>query len=151
MSVTKTLHGTTYTIPETREKKWGASLTSLLSALTTTAEGSTTTIGSVPVLRLPSATSTLYDSDSLTPTMPWHRISGAVGAISLNTIVAIDDGVADGQILVLSCTSATNTVVVPDGANTLLNGEAFLGLNEALVLIWSTASGGDWIELFRSF
>ena len=151
MAVLKSLFGTNYSIPESREKKWGPAATAVLSDLIDGLDGVATLVGGVPFLSLPSTTSTLSDDGTLTPITPWHRISGTSGAISLNTITAIGDGSKDGQILVLSGTSATNTVVVPDGANTLLNGEAVLGLHEALVLIWCTATGGDWIELFRSF
>jgi hypothetical protein len=151
MSVLKTLFGTNYTIPESREKKWGPATTSVLTGLIDGVDGLATMVGGVPFLSLPSTTQTLSDNGTLTPTTPWHRISGTPGAVELSTITAIGDGSKDGQLLVLTGTSATNTVVVPDGANTILNGEAVLGLHEALVLIWCTATGGDWIELFRSF
>lgn len=150
MSVSKTLFGTTYSVPESREKKWGPAATAILSNLIDGLDGVATLVGGVPFLVLPSSTSSLSDDGTLTPSTPWHRISGATGPVTLNSITAIGDGSTDGQLLVLTCTSATNTVVVPDGANTILNGEAYLGLHQALVLIWSSATGGDWIELFRS-
>lgn len=151
MSVLKSLFGVNYTIPESREKKWGPAATAVLTDLIDGLDGVATMVGGVPFLSIPSSTTLLLDNGTLTPITPWHRIAGTSSAVELSTITAIGDGSKDGQLLVLTGTSATNTVVVPDGANTILNGEAVLGLHEALVLIWCTATGGDWIELFRSF
>jgi hypothetical protein len=90
----------------------------------------------------------LAASATLTAIRNWHRVSGNGGAVTLGN-PAIADGQANGQILLLTGTHASNTVTLLDANNVRLNGNITLGLYDALFLIWDDTVG-DWIEVART-
>lgn len=149
MSIPTTLQGITYQIPETSERNWGATVTALLVALAANLDAIIAGGGGTPILQLLSADNTLSAGGTLTTTRNWHRIQGNGAAVTLSTGTAIANGAANGQLLLLTGTHATNTVTLNDAANTRLNGNITLGLYDALLLIWDSAIG-DWIELARN-
>lgn len=91
-----------------------------------------------------------FNNTTLTPTATVHKVGGSGGARSLNSTTAITSGI-DGQILILKGDSNTNTLTVPDGANTRLAGNqaAILGDGDVLTLMYSS-SESDWVEVSRS-
>ena len=149
MAVAKTLLGTSYNIPETNEKPWGATMTALIGVIVDIVNAWAGGTSTSPLLAFASADSTLAAAATLTPTKIWHRIDGSGGAVTLDVTTAIADGDPNGQFLVLSGTHATNTVTIQDAANTNLNGHAVIGLDDVLVLIWDNAAS-HWKEIGRS-
>jgi hypothetical protein len=85
-------------------------------------------------------------SATITPNRSYERVQGT-GAVTLNATTAISNGSYTGQILVLQGKSNTNTLTVPDNANTKLAGNCTLGDDDTLTLLWE---GSDWIEISRS-
>jgi len=154
MSISKTLFGTTRLVPETGEPfseadVWGDEVTGILTDLIDAVDATIVQDGSNFFVRPSVASSTLAASATLTPTASVHRVQGNGGAVTLSTGTAIANGAEDGQTLVLVGAHATNTVSVRHGANTALNGNITLGLDEAITLRWDEATG-DWAEESRS-
>ena len=85
---------------------------------------------------------------TLTPVTSYHTLAGTAARTSDGT-TAINDGVKEGQILVLEGTDDSNTITIQDGANTQLAGgaDAVLGAGDTVTLIWN---GANWVELSRS-
>lgn len=148
MSIPTTLLGTVYQIPETREKPWCQTVSALLVALANAVDALVAGGAGTPLLQLLSSTGVLAAGATLTPIRNWHRIAGNGGAVTLGN-PSIANGVADGQILVITGTHATNTVTIDDASNVRLNGSITIGLYDALFLIWDLAVG-DWIEIGRN-
>ena len=136
MAQTVTLNSVDYTIPDPGEKGYGANLTAYLVAL-----GAATTGDSVGTA-VATAGSTVSPSSNII-------ILSAASAVSLSGTTAISDGSNDGQLLELVGTSDTNTVQVPDGANTNLNGDVILGAEESITLRWNDTDS-EWVERTRS-
>lgn len=151
MTINKTLYGRTRRIPETRERPWGNDVSDLLEALTAGMDGMAFLSGTTLLWRLSAASvATLAGSATLTPTASWHRISGSGGAVTLNATTAIADITATGgTVLLLTGQSDTNTVTIPNAANTALNGNVTLANGESLLLIWDSTSS-LWREIGRS-
>lgn len=149
MSITKSLFGTNRVIPQTPERNWGAQVTSILSDLIDGVDKTTLLQAAVGLLKMASTDTALAAAATLTVTHPWHRVNGSGGAVALDGTTAIGDGFENGQLLVLTGTDAVNTVEVPDGANTDLNGKIVLGLGDAIFLIWDNARS-VWQELTRN-
>ena len=149
MSLSQDLFGTTRTIPQSTEVSWGAQVTAQLSDLIYAADTLMMLVGTQGVLALKPATVTPAASGTLTPSSPWLRVSGSGGAVTLDATTAISDGSKDGQILLITGLSNTNTVTIPDAANTELNGLAILALGESIRLVWDSARS-LWVELTRS-
>ena len=151
MSQNVTLFGTVYAIPETDERNWGNTMTNFCVNLGNGVDGNIfLTSGGIALLILePASASTVADAATFTATHPVHRISGDGGAATLDGTTAITDGQVDGQVLKLIGNSDTNTITINTGANTALNGQAILGLNDVINLLWdSTAS--VWVEMGRN-
>lgn len=151
MSIDHTLHGTTYSIPERKERGWGSTVTSLLGALTDALDGLSYegTAGN-PLFVLGIATAANYlDNATITATKPVHLVGGDSAATTLDTTTAITDGEIDGQLLLLLGTDSTNTLTVPTGANTKLNGPCTLTAFAALLLIWDDTNS-EWREVTRN-
>lgn len=147
MAITKTLYGISRQIPETDETGWGLETTNLLVALTNGAEGISLLIGLIAALKLSPTSTALAGGATLTVTHPQHAIAGSGAPVTLSASTAIADGAANGQVLLLRGTSNTNTVTIPHGANTQLNGTCTLGNYDTLLLCWD---GADWFELSRT-
>lgn len=151
MSVTKSLFGTSRSIPETDETAWGSEMTTLIGDQTDVADSlanKTTSNGVFPRWR--SATITLAADATLTATAQRMRIAGTSGAVTLSTSTTIIAGEFDGQELMLYGTHETNTVTVPDNGNCKLNGPMVLGEYKILCLIWDD-DNESWVEVSRSF
>ncbi|XOU94231.1 MAG: beta strand repeat-containing protein [Candidatus Kerfeldbacteria bacterium] len=78
------------------------------------------------------------------------RVVSDGGGIVLGS-TAIEDGAADGQIVIIQGTHDTNTVQIPNAANTALVGDAAitLGKGDNIQLMWDS---GDslWYEISRA-
>lgn len=151
MSIPTTYSGTSYDVPETDEVDWGNTVTSLLVSELL---GGNTTECLLPAAnqgahRAIATTSTLAAASGLTQTHARHKVSGTPGAVTLSGTTAITDGAFDGQIVIIHGNSASNTVTIPDGANTRMNGNMLLGLGSVIALVWDLADS-NWVELWRS-
>lgn len=150
MSVSQSLHGDTITIPETDETDWGAEVTAFLDTFAEDlhaiawqdADGNVFMKHSV-------TTTTLADGATLTPATNIYRLEGTSGAITLDGTTAITDGEADGQILIIKGTDATNTVTINDGANTQMNGNVTLSDGDQIEFWWDDTES-VWQERGRN-
>ena len=151
MTIEKDLYGRTRRIPETRERPWGNDVTDMLEDMIDGIDGLAFLSGTTLLWRLSAASaSTLANSATLTPTASWHRISGSGGAVTLDSTTAIADiSATGGTLLMLTGQSDSNTVTIPDAANTALNGDVTLADGESLFLIWD-ATSSLWREVGRS-
>lgn len=75
-----------------------------------------------------------------------NYIQGSGGAVTVTANPQVAAGTADGQRLVLTGRSATNTVTLSDGTGLSLNGAWVGGLDSELVLRWDTT---NWVEVSR--
>lgn len=150
MPLPKTLFGTVRNIPITDETGWGAVVTAVLADLIDAADSLGLLLGSDVILFRSEATSTaLAGAGTLTQTHPTHHVASTGGAVVLDAVTAIADGQIDGQLLTLIGTSDVNTVEVPDGANTQLQGPCVLTDGDALSLRWDVALS-VWQEISRN-
>lgn len=148
MGTPKTLYGATRTVPATGETGWGSDGSNFCDDLIDGVQGTTALKGSVVVpYSLQKTPETLAASATLTPTHPEQLVSGSGGAVTLSVTNAIADGSQVGEVFKIKGTSASNTVTIPDGANTKLNGAAIIGLNTYLTVEWD---GSDWCEVARN-
>ena len=83
---------------------------------------------------------------SLRPATQHHQLTGTAATTS-DTTTAIVDGKFVGQLLIIEGTSDVNTITIKDNANTKMAGDAVLGLNDTLTLMWNDT---DWIEISRA-
>ena len=149
MSVSKSLWGGTATIPQKGETGWGNPTTTLLVDIVDWLESLGFLTAGDKALLTPEVTdSSLAAGATLTPLTPIHRVQGSGGAVTLDATTAIADGQKDGQILILIGDHATNTVTVPNGANTDIETAATLSLNRSLFLQWD-AGQSLWVEVAR--
>jgi len=146
MAITQSLFGVDYHIPETRNRSWGPTVTAALLNLMKAEDASA--VSPDNSLVLPNTTSTMTASSTLTKTRTWHQLAATGGPVTLSTVTAIADGSTVGEVLVLSGTNSVDTVTIPDGANTELNGLWTAGERDVLVLVWN---GTDWFELWRNY
>jgi hypothetical protein len=77
------------------------------------------------------------------------RIVGDGGVALLDNDPAIEDGISDGQMIIIQGTG--NVVTIADGVNTALDGDAnvALGQGDTIQLIWD-AGDSVWYEVSRS-
>jgi len=149
MAVSKNLFGTNRNIPVSRERNWGAQVTSVLSDLISFADAIGFVSSDQGILRLTSAAGALAEGATLTPTKPLHKVAGSGGPVTLDGTQAIASGTVDGQVLVVLGGHQTNTVTIPSSAKVVLNGSVTLGLLDAILLIYHSSSD-IWTELARS-
>ena len=99
----------------------------------------------------PSSDQARADDSAITIDNTIVRVAGDGAAAVLDTDPAIEDGAADGQMVIIQGTSDANTVQIADACNTALaGGVAFtLGQNDTLQLIWD-AGESLWAEVSRS-
>ena len=71
----------------------------------------------------------------------------SAAAVTTNTTTAIADGDIVGQLLLLVNENASDTITIDDAANTRLSGNAVLGNDDSLLLIWD---GADWLEIAQA-
>jgi|SRR5690606_4544088 len=149
MAISLPLFGTTRSIPVTRERNWGAQVTSILADLVRFANAAGFVVGDNGLLRIDGEALELADGATLTPTKSFHSVIGDGEPATLDGTTAIANGVVNRQVLILVGASSTNTVTIPSGANTALNGSVTLGLAEAIFLMWAESSS-FWHEIARS-
>lgn len=150
MSLPKTLYGSSRSIPQSGERKWGNTMTQVVADLIDGVDGISLLLASgVALLKLESTTTSLAAAATLTPTHPIHRIQSTGGVVILSGTTAIADGSVNGQILALHGVSDANAVTIPDGANTLFNGDIFLGNKHSCVLEWDSTNSA-WRDVSRN-
>lgn len=71
----------------------------------------------------------------------------SAAAVTTDTTTAIVDGTYVGQLLILVNENAVDAITIDDAANTRLSGDAVLGNDDSLVLMWD---GADWLELAQA-
>ena len=145
MTVAQEMFGTTYNLPENKERAWGSTVRAALIAVMDAADNAMDSGGGLVFLR---TNSTVTASSTLTKVTVWHRLTAA-SAVTLSATTAIANGTTDGELLILSATSDTNTVTVPDAANTDLNGTWVGGARDYLVLLWNSTTT-NWEEVTRN-
>ncbi len=91
------------------------------------------------------------DDAAITVVAHIMRVVGADADALLDTDPAVNDGIADGQIVIIQGTADGNTVTVADNVNTQLAGGAnmTLGDGDVLCLMWDS-NFSMWIEQYRS-
>jgi hypothetical protein len=91
------------------------------------------------------------DDAAITVTNTIMRMVGADADAVLDTDPAINDGIADGQIVTIQGTADGNLVTIADNVNTQLAGgvSMSLGDGDTITLMWDS-NYSMWIELFRS-
>lgn len=148
MALLRNYHGVQYQIPESKEKSWGPTVTALLASFCVDLDSLSTLSGAVPLLAMPTASTTLAAGGALTQTHPWHMVSGTPGAVTLSATTSITAGGRDGTLLVIS--GGANAVTILDGSGVLLNGNATVSAGRTIVLGWSSTLA-VWAELARNF
>jgi len=80
---------------------------------------------------------------TIVPTGTYQPLT-STGSVTTSTSNAIADGTKVGQLLILVNENSSDTITIDDGANTRLSGDAVLGNDDSLMLIWD---GADWLEI----
>ena len=97
------------------------------------------------------AGTSVADDAAITVTNRIMRMVGADADAVLDTDPAINDGSADGEIVIIQGTADGNLVTVADNVNTQLAGGLAMSLGDGdiLALMWDS-NYSMWIELYRS-
>lgn len=143
------LFGTVRQLPLEDERGWGSTVRRVLVDLIDFANAFGIPLGGVLLPRTEATTSSPAAGATLTATHPVLQVASPGGAVVLDATTAIADGAADGQLLTLMGTSDVDTVEVPDGANTEIQGPCILTDGDALSLRWD-ATFSVWQELSRN-
>lgn len=100
---------------------------------------------------LSNAGTSVADDAAITVTNTIMRMVGADAEAVLDTDPAVNDGVADGQIVIIQGTADANLVTIADNVNTQLAGglSMTLGDGDVLCLMWDS-NFSMWIEQYRS-
>ena len=149
MGISQALFGVNYTVPETPDRNWGAQVTAYNLAIMQALNTGYFSLNSNGVLVLNSTVLALAASATITPARQAHYVASTGGAVTLDATTAIADGSIDGQTLFLFGNSNTNTVEVPNSANTRLNGSVILTLGDCLALQWNDTDS-NWWEISRN-
>lgn len=145
MAITKTFLDESRIVPERPERGWGSQVTALLVDFIASIGAFVFRLGAIFGFKADSASISLADAATLTPTAPVMKVEGTPGAVTLADIAA---GMKDGQLLEIIGLSDTNTVTILDGGNASLNGDCHLGLHDSLLLRWDEAEA-VWIDAGR--
>jgi len=99
----------------------------------------------------PSSDQTRTDDSTILVDNTIIRVVGDGGAVTLDVSPAIEDGVSDGQMIIIQGTHNTNTVTIADDCNCQLDSgaSAVLGQGDTIQLIWDSGDS-DWYEISRS-
>ena len=146
MGIPKTLYGTPRTVPVDPETGWGE-MTQVEVDEIDTLEGNFVKSGTEYIPKSKITSVTVNANDTLSPSVPKLRLNGASAGVSLSVTTAISNGATNGQQLRLE--GGANSVIVPTGANTQLNGPCILAQFEHLDLEWNSTQA-DWLEVSRS-
>lgn len=85
----------------------------------------------------------------ITPIKSFHEIEGSGGNVTITANPQIAAG-TEGQILILEGEDDTKKVTINNGNGVHLHGQAVIGDNDVLTLIYDT-SDNEWKELSRNF
>ncbi len=85
------------------------------------------------------------DGATLSPTTSFLRISTSLPNPTIT--VNISNGTRTGQVLIIECARPSNTITLNDSGNLRLSGNAVLGLNDSLFLVWN---GFAWVQFAKS-
>ena len=96
-------------------------------------------------------TDSVADDGAITVTNGIQRVAGIDADAVLDTDPAVNDGFADGQLVIIQGTADGNTVTIADNVNTQLDGGAnfTLGDGDTIQLMWDS-NYSMWIEISRS-
>jgi len=112
--------------------------------------GTVTAVGNVLVgdwlVAIEQTACVVFAGSSITPTGMYQPITSEA-VVTTSTSIAIVDGVTIGQLLILINENAADAITVDDGGNTRLSGDAVLGPDDTLMLIWD---GADWVEIAQA-
>ena len=97
--------------------------------------------GMGPVLVEASATVTA--GSSITPASPYMSLT-STAEFTASASSAIADGTLTGQTVCIVNENASDVIHIPDAANTNLSGQADLGNDDVLCVLWD---GADWLEI----
>jgi len=151
MAISKTLLGTSREIPQSGNKGWGSTMTTVTTDLIDIANVNTDKNAAgnkVNILTVdtqtPASAATLVVNGSLV------RISGSAGAVTLNSTTPIANGEFNGQLLELSGINDTNTVTIESGGtNVKMNGDVTLTDGDHIQYWWDNTSTA-WQERGRN-
>lgn len=153
MPLTNELYGEEALVPLDDERGWGAQVTRILSDSIDGLDSATFLLPTGIAVLKPQSTAasitSLAAAATLTPTHPVHYVVGSGGAVTLSAVTAIADGTVADQELEVHGTDDTNTVEIPDGANTLLNGPVVLRSMDCIKFKWN-ATASVWREISRN-
>lgn len=79
----------------------------------------------------------------ITPTTPYVPLTSAA-EVTASATTAIWTGTLTGQRICIVNENASDVIHIPDGANTNLSGQADLGNDDPLCVMWD---GADWLEI----
>lgn len=153
MPETHSLFGEDRDVPLDDERGWGNTVTGILAdGIDAQDSYSYLQASGVAVLKPESNVSSptsLAAGATLTAAYAAHYVVGSGGAVTLDATTAIADGTVADQLLDVFGTDDTNTVEIPDGANTLLNGPVILRSTDCITLKWD-ATNSVWREVTRN-
>ena len=86
---------------------------------------------------------TVTAGSSITPASPYMSLT-STAEFTASAITAIVTGTLTGQLVCLVNENASDVIHIPDAANTNLSGQADLGNDDVLCVIWD---GADWLEI----
>lgn len=89
------------------------------------------------------ATATVTAGSSITPSAPYMSLT-STAEYTASATTAIVTGTLTGQTVCLVNENASDVIHIPDGANTNLSGQADLGNDDVLCVLWD---GADWLEI----
>ena len=153
MPTSNDLYGETRAVPLVDERGWANAVSGILNDSIDGLDSATYLQDSGVALLKPESNAasptSLAGSATLTPAYPAHYVVGSGGAVVLDATTAIADGTIADQEFEIFGTDDTNTVEIPDGANTLLNGPVVLTSKDSIRLKWN-ATASVWREISRS-
>lgn len=148
MSVTKVLNQQTVTVPQVKETGWGEQMTNIAVTTIDMVNGVCAFVNGNSLHVFGSASVSLTQGGTLTPTNTVMKIQGSGGAVTMSASTSISDGSRADQILILQGDHATNTVTITDLSNVRLRQAVTLQQYENITLRWD-AVVQDWIEISR--
>lgn len=89
------------------------------------------------------ASATVTAGTSITPSAPYMALT-STAEFTASATTAIITGTLTGQTVCLVNENASDVIHIPDGANTNLSGQADLGNDDVLCVLWD---GADWLEI----
>ena len=148
MAISVDLYGTIRVIPQTKERNWGAQVTSVLVDLCLGAGAASFLVGQNGFPRITSTDASVAGGATFQPTHAWTRLQSTGGLVTLDTTTPIQAGASDGQIIVIEGVLDANAVTIENQGNVNLNGRVLLDKDQRIALVWDQAAT-LWKELYR--